>query len=234
MIKWKILGAVVSFFAVILFQGCASSRLISLSNGALASRYWYGDRIAVEYSVSPNVESNKHDLNRTFSDGSTSHDFDDTTFNIDIGVAAIVGLFRKDKLSINTGIKYTDHISGYFSSEDSIVKDLDGNVTNVYYYDEMKVSCFNNHSISLIFPEVEYEMPFMDNLKLFLSLEILSFNWVNTGGYYSDTYSSYQTTTSWGWRYTGMMHKPGIVSGSEFKTADITLGSLKIGLMLYY
>jgi|GEM_PF-5347115 hypothetical protein len=217
-------------------QGCATREGVICDSSGLTFRNWYGDTCALEVFLLPVVSLNNTDNTNPINSYGQIIETETGAFNmnLDLGVAAMFNIYKSGGIYINWGLRFTDStVTGYNYSL-STYRDSNGNMTQRFYNDSLNITYSKNFRASIVFPEIEAPTPFFADLKVIAWLEIAYITWTNTGGTFSDNYSTDEYIGSFSKNYSWNFSSPGKVSNAVFSTNGLTLGAVKLGLVYYY
>jgi hypothetical protein len=228
---------ILALFTAVLFSSCGVKRGMGLVNNRLLMRDWYGD-VCIEESLGFSVNNNFR-----FSD--YSYDYPGNEYNdredrgnyynyIALGFAAYLKVFSNNTISLSAGLSYTDLISVlYYDSGQYQYQ----NLNTFYSHDtDFSLGYANNHSITIIFPDLEINTPFMDGLKFVLKADLINIYINLHGGYLNyQTHEKNDTLNgNYSFEQAENMLLPGTIHGIHISSTYLNLENITLGLIYYF
>jgi len=225
----KILVAIVVFF-IVTTQGCSFKRGVGYVNDALTIRDWYGD-IGVEMSIVASVDNRYDDYETVYPGYYRKSEYGMTDVPVELSMGILYSVFKNEHVRINAGVKYSNYFRiAYYYYYSYTEYDYS---REYYYRDELTVSYFTENKIGFIFPDIEINTPFIDNLKFVFSFELFHLNLYFANGYYRDKFE--QRLNNYG--YSELFDSTACFPEFDkivIGTSGFDLGSIKIGLLYYF
>jgi hypothetical protein len=235
----KILLAAALAAVIAVTQGCAVKRGVGLVNNELTYREDYG-KVTAEISAGAAVNNSFSDFEDLLPPMPPSIYLDHKQENGQVSVAVPVGigvyykLFTNDVFALSAGLKYYDYFAYNY---DYIYYYEKRTSESIYDYTEnVRIDYFSSNKASVIFPDVEIKLPFFDNLRLAVNVELIYLRWYYSGGYYTSAYerrlsnSTGNTTPVDRYSYIS----PGRVTGVNVGSGLFYLGTINMGVMYYF
>lgn len=216
-------------------QGCSVKRGVGLVNDSLTYREDFGN-FRAEISLGAVVHN-------YFSD----YDYYPTPYSYyrqetgQVGTAVPAGagvyyrLFANDIFTVSAGLKYYDYLAYNYNYTYSYYRPNTQEET-YNYREDFRIDYFSSGKVSVIFPDVEVNLPFSRDMKLAVNMELVYMRWYNTGGYYAsayeqnlDTYTGYTNPVD-----TFSYNAPGKITGVSLGSGLFYLGSINMGVMYYF
>lgn len=235
----KIILAAVLAMAIAAMQGCAVKRGVGLVNNALVVRDDYGSFMA-ELSAGINVQNKFSDSAELSAGFYHEQQTGQVLASSEAGLGVYYKLYSGGTFTVSAGLKYFDYLTYNYNY---IYYYERTNAGSTYDYTEnIRADYFNANKLSVIFPDVEIKLPFLDNLRLIANLELVYLKWYYNGGYYTSAYEIKETGV------TGNTSKavvttpvdsfsyisPGRVTGVNTGSGLLYLGSINLGVLYYF
>jgi hypothetical protein len=190
-------------------SGCSS---IGYSDGAIVSRSWFNERLGAEISLKPSSTNSSSQNESSNTSGSSVTEYSNANYYAYLGAGLLVNAWEAGGFKLSVMAKYFDYTSMLYSKNESFYFDSLGQLISRNYSDQINYNSFNNHHISLIFPDIEYSVPGLKGVKLLFSMELLGISIQNNGGNAQDNYSANQSLDSYGSNYTYNAYLPGKIT----------------------
>ncbi len=219
--------------ALAIMQGCAIKRGVGIVNNALTLRADYGS-FKTELSASVEVDNDFSDSETMLTKFYQKQENGGVLASAAMGLGAYYKLYSGDIFEVSAGLKFYDYISYNYSYVYYYMKtDID----EAYDYTEnIRIDYFSTNKVSVIFPDVEIKLPFSDNIRLAVNMELVYLKWFNDGGCYKSVYEErlgkYEGYTVPQDSYCYL--SPGKVTGVEVGSGLFYLGTINLGILYYF
>lgn len=215
-------------------QGCSLKQGVSYYGNNLTYRGWIDETSGFEAGLNITFSYSESKETEGFSAGRTDIFRGWNKSGFDIGAGYLHKLLTFDGAVVIGAVKYREHLNYFREYQENNYYNTSDILYSTNYYESEKFNFFNNRTISLVFPEAEIELPFVEGLKLLMSMDLLVFEWKNKGGYYYQDYYSSRDFTYYYYYLDNGVVAPG--SADSFKVYTVAQGParMRLGLVYYF
>ncbi len=226
------------FASIILFliaaQGCSLKQGVSYYGNNLTYRAWVDETSGFEAGINLAYSYSESEETEGFSSGRTDISRGWNKCGFDLGFGYLHRLLSFDGVVVIGAVKYREHLNYFREYQETNYYNTSNILFSTNYYENEKFNFFNHRTISIVFPEAEIDLPFVEGLKLLISMDLLVFDWSNKGGYYYQDYYSSQSFSDYYHYLDNGLVNPG--SADSFKVYTVAQGParMRMGLAYYF